>query len=71
MGIELPEATVSLSGEEKYVLTLILQSAKRQMEDWRERKKCPPRSTIPHHYQIVCSLLQNVDPELPPKGATP
>jgi hypothetical protein len=65
MAIKLPDATVKLTGEEQYVLALILQSAKRQMESWKGRPD------ITKHYQVVCSLLRKVDPENPPKGATP
>ena len=67
MGIALPPRTVELSGAEQYVLTLILQSAKRQMQDWKQKG----RPDIARHYQVVCSLLRKVDPENPPKGATP
>lgn len=64
MAIKLPDVTVRLTGEEQYVLTLILHSAKRQMEDWKRKR----RPDIARHYQVVCSLLRKVDPEIPPKG---
>jgi hypothetical protein len=67
MAIKLPDARITFTGEEQYVLTLILQSAKHQMEDWKQKR----RPDIASHYQVVCSLLRKVDPEIPPKGATP
>ena len=65
MGIALPPRTVELSGKEQYVLTLILRSATRQMED-RKQKGRPDIAT---YYQVVCSLLQKVDPPNPKGGA--
>ena len=65
MGIALAPRTVELSGAEQYVLTLILQSAKRQMQDWKQKG----RPDIARHYQVVCSLLQKVDPPNPKGGA--
>jgi len=67
MAIKLPDAMITFTGEEQYVLALILQSAKRQMENWKQKR----RPDIARHYQVVCSLLRKIDPENPPKGATP
>jgi hypothetical protein len=71
MTIKLPDATVTLSDEEQYVLTLILQSAKRQMEEWQQAPKAAGRPDIPSHYQIVCALLEKVDPPNPKQGGQP
>ena len=67
MAIKLPGAMITFTGEEEYVLALILQSAKRQMENRKQKR----RPDIARHHQVVCSLLRKVDPENPPKGATP
>jgi hypothetical protein len=39
MAIKLPDAMITFTGEEQYVLALILQSAKRQMENWKQKRR--------------------------------
>jgi hypothetical protein len=54
MAIKLPDATVRLTGEEQYVLTLILQSAKRQMEDWEQKR----RPDIARHTRLAAAFCE-------------
>ena len=51
MAIKLPDAMITFTGEEQYVLALILQSAKRQMENWKQK-------TAPRHRKALPGCLQ-------------
>ena len=65
MGIKLPDVTVTLTGQEQYHPTIILQSAKRQMEEWCKGGWVTVR---PYSYETVCDLLRKIDPPNPPRG---
>ena len=65
MGIKLPDVTVTLTGQEQYHSTIILQSAKRQMEEWCKGGRVTVR---PFSYETVCDLSRKIDPPNPPKG---
>jgi hypothetical protein len=65
MSIKLPDVTITLTGDEQYHLTIILQSAKRHLEKLRKGGKL---SFQPYTYQTVCSLIGKVDPPNPKVG---
>ena len=65
MGIKLADVTVALTGQKQYHPTIILQSAKRQMEEWCKGGRVSVR---PYSYETVCDLLRKIDPSNSPKG---